>query len=92
MMRAIPGTRFFVPEGIYNERRQNFLQSWTFIAKYDARLILGTDFDEKSIYEFRLKNEAVNMTIWDFSLPLFRLKGRGLNFDQFRFFCEGTPS
>ena len=32
------------------------------------------------------------MTIWDFSLPFFRIKGRGLYFDQFRFFCEGTPS
>ena len=56
------------------------------------QLVLGLDFNEKSIYEFRLKNETVNMTIWDFSLPFFRIKGRGLYFDQFRFFCEGTPS
>ena len=32
------------------------------------------------------------MTTWDFLLPLFRLKGRGLNFDQFGFFCKGAPS
>ena len=32
------------------------------------------------------------MTIWDFLLPFFELKGRGLNFNQFRFFCEGAPS
>ena len=32
------------------------------------------------------------MTIWDFSVPFFRLKGRGLNFDQFRFFCKGARS
>ena len=32
------------------------------------------------------------MTIWDFSLPFFRIKGRVLHFDQFRFFCEGAPS
>ena len=92
MMRAVPGARFFVPETIYNQKRINFLKNVTFVAKYDVRLILGFDFDEKSIYEFRLKNETVNMTIWDFSLPFFRIKGRGLYFDQFRFFCEGTPS
>ena len=91
-MRAVPGARFFVPEGIYNERRRNFLKNTTFVAKYDLRLILGLDFNEKSIYEFRLKNETVNITIWDFSLPFFRLKGRSLNFDQFRFFYEGTQS
>ena len=32
------------------------------------------------------------MTIWDFSLPFFRVKGRVLHFDQFRVFCEGAPS
>ena len=32
------------------------------------------------------------MTIWDFLLPFFRIKKRGLYFDQVRFFCEGTPS
>ena len=32
------------------------------------------------------------MTIWNFLLPFFRLKVRGLNFDQCKFFCEGTPS
>ena len=62
------------------------------VAKYDVRLVLGLDFNEKSIYEFRLKNETVNMTIWDFSLPFFRIKGRGLYFDQFNFFCESAPS
>ena len=64
----------------------------TFVAKHDARLILGFDFEKKSIYEFRLENEAVNMTIWDFSLLLFRIKGRGLYFDQIRFSCEDAPS
>ena len=54
-------------------------------------LILGFDFDENS-YEFGPKNETVNMTICDFLVPLFRIKGRGLNFDQFKFFCEGAPS
>ena len=80
-IRAIPGARFFVEEIIYNQRRINFLKNVTFVAKYDVRLILGFDFDEKSIYEFRLKNETVNMTIWDFSLPFFRIKGRVLYFD-----------
>ena len=32
------------------------------------------------------------MTIWNFLLPFFRLKERGLNFDQCKFFCEGTSS
>ena len=32
------------------------------------------------------------MTIWDVSLPFFRIKGRGLYFDQFRLFWEGAPS
>ena len=32
------------------------------------------------------------MTIWNFSLMFFRIKGRGLNFDQFKFFCKGAPS
>ena len=64
----------------------------TFVAKYNLRLILSFNFDEKSIYEFRLNNETVNMTIWDFWLPFFRLKGRDLYFDQFKFFCEGVPS
>ena len=62
-MKAFPETRFFVPEKIYNERRQNFLKNATFVAKYNVRLILGFDFDEKSIYEFRLKNETISMTI-----------------------------
>ena len=79
-------------ETLYTERRINFLKNVTFVAKYDLRLILSFNFDEKSIYEFRLKNETVNMTIWDFSLPFFRLKkGRDLYFDQFKFFCEGVP-
>ena len=66
---AIPGNRFFVPEKTYNERRQNVLKNATFVEKHNVRLILSFDFDEKSIYEFRLKNETVNMTIWDFSRP-----------------------
>ena len=92
MIRAVLGARFFVPETIHNQRKKNFLKNATFVAKHDVRLILGFDFDEKSIYEFRLKNEVVNMTTYDFSLPFFRRKGRGLYFDQFRFFCEGSPS
>ena len=92
MIRVVPGTRFFVPETIYNQRKINFLKNTTFVAKHDAMLILGFDFNEKSIYELRLENEVVNMTIWDFSLPFFRIKGRALYFDQFRFFCEGTLS
>ena len=92
MMKAVPGARLFVPETIYNQRRRNFLKNATFVAKHEVRLILGFDFNEKSIYELRLENEALNMTIWDLSLPFFGIKGRGLYFDQFRFFCEGTPS
>ena len=61
------------------------------MAKYNVMLILGFDFDENS-YEFGPKIETVNMTICDFLVPLFRIKGRGLNFDQFKFFCEGAPS
>ena len=91
-IRVVPGTRFFVPEKMYNERRQNVLKNASFVAKHDVRLILGFDFDEKSIYEFKLKKERVNMIIWGFSLPFFRIKGRGLNFDQFKFFCEGASS
>ena len=34
----------------------------------------------------------MNITIWDFSLLFFRIKGRGLYFDQFNFFCEGALS
>ena len=32
------------------------------------------------------------MTIWYFLLRFFRIKGRGLYFDQFKFFCEGVSS
>ena len=32
------------------------------------------------------------MTIWDFSLSFFRMKGRGLNFVHSKFFCEGASS
>ena len=74
------------------KEEKTFLKKATFVSKYDVRLILSLDFDEKSIYEFRLKNETVNMTIRDFSLPFFRIKGSGLYFDQFNFFCEGNPS
>ena len=81
IIRAVPGNRFFVPETIYHEKRTNFLKNVTLVAKYDIMLVLGLDFDEKSIYEFRLKNETVNMTIWDFLLPFFRIKGRCLYFD-----------
>ena len=28
------------------------------------------------------------MTIWDFSLPFFRIKERGLYFDQLKFFAK----
>ena len=80
MMRAVPGARFFVPETIYNQRRINFLKNTTFVAKYNVRLILGFDFDEKSIYEFRLEHEVVNMTIWDFSLPFFKDKRQSFIF------------
>ena len=48
-MRAVPGARFFVPETIYNQRRRNFLKNVTFVAKYNVRLILRFDFDEKSM-------------------------------------------
>ena len=92
IMTAVPGARFFVSETIYDQRRKNFLKNATFAAKYDVRLIHGFDFDEKSIYEFRLKNETASMTIWNFSLPFSRIKERGLYSDQFRFFCEGAPS
>ena len=91
-IRAAPGTRFFVSKIRYNVRRQNVLKKATFVAKHYVRLIVGFDFDEKIINEFRIKNKTVNMTIWDFLPPFFRLKGRGLNFDQFRFFCKGAPS
>ena len=92
IIRVVPGTNFFVPETIYNETKQSFLKNATFVTKYDARLIFGFNFDEKSIYEFRLKNGTANITIWDFSLPFFRMKGRGLYFDQFNFFGKGAPS
>ena len=90
MMRAVPGARFFVPETIYNKRRINFLKNATFVAKYNVRLILGFDFDKKSICEFRLENEAVNMRICNFLLPFFRIKGRGSYFDQFIFFAKAS--
>ena len=92
VMRVVPGARFFVSQTIYNQRRINFLKNSTFVAKHDVRLILGFDFDEKQICEFMLENESVNMTIWDFSLSFFRIKGKGLYFDQFRFFYEDAPS
>ena len=62
-IRAVPGARLFVAETICNERRINFLKNATFVEKHNARLVLGFDFDEKSIYEFRLENETLNMTI-----------------------------
>ena len=71
---------------------KTFLKKATFVAKYNVRLILGFDFDEKSIYEFRLKNETVSMTIWDFLLPFFRIKGKGLYYDQFQYLCEVATS
>ena len=92
MMKAVPDARFFVPETIYNQRRKNSLKNATFVAKHSVRLILGFDFDEKLIYEFKLENEAVNITIWDFLLPFFRIKERGLYSDQLRFFCGVAPS
>ena len=64
--RAVPGNRFFVSEKIYNERRQNVLKNAAFVEKCNVRLILDFDFDEKSIYEFRLKKETASMIIWDF--------------------------
>ena len=91
-MRVVLGTRFFILEKICNERRQNFLKYATFVAKYNVRLILGYDFDELLIYEFRLKNETVSMKTWDFSLPFFGIKGRSLHFDEFDCFCQGAPS
>ena len=57
-----------------------------------ALILTKNQFINLWIFEFRLKNETVNMTIWNFLLPFFRLKERGLNFDQCKFFCEGTPS
>ena len=54
-IRVVLSTRFFVPETIYNEGRIKFLKNVTVVAKYNERLIVGFDFDEKPIYEFRLK-------------------------------------
>ena len=51
-IRAVPDTRFFVPEKIYNERRRNFLKNATFVAKYNVRLILGFDFE----FDFEFMN------------------------------------
>ena len=56
MMRVVPGATFFVPGTIYNQRTINFLKNGAFVAKHNVKLILGFDFDEKSIYEFRLEN------------------------------------
>ena len=88
MMWVVPGARFFASETIYNQRRINLLNNATFVAKYDVRLIPEFDFNEKLFYEFRLENEAVNMAIWDFSLPFFRIKGRDLYFDNLDFFVK----
>ena len=85
---AVPGTRLFVPEKIYDEGKQNFFKNIIFVAKHNVRLILGFNFDKKSICEFRLKNKTINMTIWDFSLPFFCIKIKGLNFDHFNFFVK----
>ena len=90
MIREVPRARFFVPETIYNERKINFIKNATIVAKYNLSPILGFDFDDKSVYEFRLINKVVNMTIWVFSLLFFRIKRRGLYFDQLRFFYEGV--
>ena len=32
------------------------------------------------------------MTVSDLLLPFFKIKGRGLNFNQFNFFGKGAPS
>ena len=37
MIRVVPGTRFFVPETIYNQRRINFLKTATLVGKYDVK-------------------------------------------------------
>ena len=91
-IRAALGTRFFVSKIRYNVRRQNVLKKAAFVAKHYVRLIVGFDFDEKIINEFRIKNKTVNMTICDFLPLFFRLNGRGLDSDQFRFFCKGAQS
>ena len=44
IMRAVPGTRLFVPETIYNQSRIKFFKNATFEAKHNVRLILGFDF------------------------------------------------
>ena len=44
-----------VQGAIYNKRTIKFSKNATFVAKYNVRLILGFNFDKKSIYEFRLK-------------------------------------
>ena len=88
IMRAVPSARIFVPETIYYQRRINFLKNAIFTAKRNARLILGFAFNENLIYEFRLESKSLNMAMWDFLLPLFRIKGRGLYFDQFSFFAK----
>ena len=74
-MRVVPGTRFFLPKTMYNERRTNLFKNATFIAKYNVRLILGFDFNEKSTYEFKLKKQTVSMTIWNFLIQFFRIFG-----------------
>ena len=66
IIRAVPGARFFVPEAIYNQRRIKLPKNETFASNHNGRLILGFDFGEKLIYEFRLENKSVNMTIWYF--------------------------
>ena len=71
-LRPLQGMRFFVLKSACYNRFINFLQGSTFAAERDMRLITHLDFDEKSLYEFKLKSEMQYIRTLDFSLPSFR--------------------
>ena len=56
--RVVLGARFFYQKKFVVKEKKTFLKDAAFVAKYNVRLILGFDFHENSIYEFRLRNDS----------------------------------
>ena len=68
-LRKVPGTRFFALRKIYENRNVNFLKGMQFVAERDCRLTLGYAFDERFVYEIKLKNETRRTYKYNFIMP-----------------------
>ena len=63
-----------------------------FVTERDCRLTLGYAFDERFVYEFKLKNVTRRISKHDFIMLNYRIPNRGVEFNHFRLLKKCTKS